>query len=86
MTSDMDIYKLPVFEPADEFPMMPDTDLDALAADIKANGLHQPIIVAMIGDLPKTKLMTVDGRNRLAACKIAGIKADEIPVHTCSPN
>lgn len=50
------------------FPMMTDAELAALADDIKANGLAQPIIV-MGNEI-------LDGRNRLAACKLAGVEPD----------
>lgn len=45
--------------------MLPEAELQQLAADIKQNGLTDPI----------TKLdgLILDGRNRYAACKIAGI-------------
>ena len=46
---------------ADAFPMLPDDDLDALAADIAAHGQRHPILLTRDGVL-------VDGRNRLAAC------------------
>ncbi len=46
------------------FPMMGDADLAALADDIRVNGLHDPIV------LHEGKV--VDGRNRYAACRLAG--------------
>lgn len=52
---------------ADLFPMMSDEELNDLAADIQANGLIHPIIV-------DDEEQVIDGRNRLAACKLAGIK------------
>jgi hypothetical protein len=52
---------------ADLWPMMSDEELEALATDIKANGLAEAIILDQEGTL-------VDGRNRLAACKIADLK------------
>lgn len=61
----IDVFKLPVFAAADVFPMMADDELLGLAEDIKANGVREPIVVAN-GEL-------VDGRNRRAACKIAGV-------------
>lgn len=61
----IDVFKLPVFPAADVFPMMPDDELRELAEDIKANGVREPIVIA------NGKL--VDGRNRRAACKIAGV-------------
>ena len=47
------------------FPMMSDEELDDLAADIAANGLHDPIMYDAEGTL-------IDGRNRLAACQRLG--------------
>ncbi len=40
-------------------------ELESLAADIKQNGLHNPIVIA--GN------QILDGRNRLKACEIAGV-------------
>jgi hypothetical protein len=54
------------------FPMLADDELEELAADIKANGLRFPIIRDKAG---KT---LIDGRNRLVACEIAGVKPDFI--------
>jgi ParB-like chromosome segregation protein Spo0J len=51
---------------ADLFPMMAPDELEALVADIAANGLQQPIVLYR-GDV-------LDGRNRLAACKKAGVE------------
>jgi hypothetical protein len=49
------------------FPMLNEQELKDLANDIKENGLQQPIM------LDKDKQI-VDGRNRLAACKIAKVE------------
>ena len=54
----------------DLFPMLPDGELSQLAADIKANGLRQPIVVIRDGD----RDLVLDGRNRLRACQIAGVE------------
>jgi hypothetical protein len=51
---------------AEIFPLMTDDELAGLADDIKANGLRNPILVDSEGRV-------VDGRCRLAACKIAGV-------------
>lgn len=51
---------------ADLFPMMPDEQLKILADDIKKQGLIYPIIL-LDGQI-------LDGRNRLKACGMAGIK------------
>ena len=48
------------------FPKLPDDQLRDLADDIKRNGLQNPIV------LLNGKIL--DGRNRLAACKIAGVE------------
>lgn len=49
------------------FPMLSDDELRDLADDIKANGLLHPIIIDAEGAI-------VDGRNRYAACGIAGVE------------
>lgn len=51
---------------ADMFPMLAADELQELADDIKANGQVQPIMLDADG-------MLIDGRNRLAACKLAGV-------------
>ena len=55
-----------IHEAATVFPMLPEDELQDLAADIKANGLIHPIVLDEEGAL-------IDGRNRLAACRIAGV-------------
>lgn len=47
------------------FPMMPDAELEALADDIRKNGLNNPIVHD--GDV------LFDGRNREKACELAGV-------------
>lgn len=51
---------------ADLFPMMDTSALNALAADIEANGLREAIV------LHEDKVL--DGRSRLAACQLAGVE------------
>jgi ParB-like nuclease domain len=51
---------------ADLFPMLEGDDLQALANDIRENGLHEPILV-FEGEI-------IDGRNRYAACQLAGVE------------
>jgi len=53
---------------ADLFPMLSEDELADLAEDIKANGLNFPIVLDAEGE------MLIDGRNRLAACKLAGVE------------
>lgn len=62
---------------ADVFPMMADDEIDALAADIKANGLREPIILH--GSL------VLDGRNRLEACRRAQVTPTYREVKTSDP-
>jgi hypothetical protein len=57
------------------FPMMSDDEIEELAEDIKTNGLIHPIT---LGDWDDGEARitdgVVDGRNRLRACKIAGVE------------
>jgi ParB-like chromosome segregation protein Spo0J len=57
---------LPAHPAADLFPMLGEDELLKLAADIRENGIHEPIV------LHEGKVL--DGRNRLAACKLAGVE------------
>ena len=52
---------------ADAFPLMSPSELQELADDIKANGLACAIMRDKDGTI-------LDGRNRLAACEIAGVE------------
>ncbi len=54
---------------ANLFPMLSDYKLDEMSADIKANGLHDPIILTHDGEV-------LDGRNRLVACQRAEVEPD----------
>jgi ParB-like chromosome segregation protein Spo0J len=60
---------------AAQFPMMTDEELTELADDISQNGLRQPIVLDRDGQL-------IDGRNRLAACKLAEVE----PTYTTLPD
>lgn len=57
---------------ADVFPMMTAAELDETGADIKANGLKQPVDIRR---LYGSVLEVLDGRNRLEAMEQAGIAA-----------
>jgi len=80
--SERTVFNLPVFPPADIFPMMAEAELAELAQDIKDNGLREPIVVAEVErqDAETKKkikdLMIIDGRNRLRACHIAGVEPE----------
>jgi ParB-like chromosome segregation protein Spo0J len=48
------------------FPMLPEAELAALAEDIKLRGLQTPVV--------RHRGLILDGRNRLAACELAGVR------------
>ena len=59
------VQPLPTHPFADLFPLMDDAALNELAADIRANGLRDPIVIY--------QGKVLDGRNRLLASQTAGI-------------
>lgn len=59
------------------FPSLPDDELQALAADIKAHGLHESIVLY--------KGEVLDGWHRVQACKIAGINPRTIDYKGSDP-
>jgi hypothetical protein len=62
---------LPVHPTADLFPLMSEPELRELGEDIKKNGLQNPIV--LFEDKPG-KTFLLDGRNRLDAMELVGIK------------
>ena len=63
-----DMVKYQLHPACAAWPPMLDHEIEALAADIKVNGLHEPITLT-----PDDKLL--DGRNRAEACERAGVTA-----------
>jgi hypothetical protein len=74
---------LPVHPAADAFPKIPHDRLIAIGEDIKANGLHFPIIVQRkFGCRPGNASFSVlDGRSRLDAMVAVGIKFEIAHIH-----
>lgn len=64
-----EIGGLLVHESANFFPILPAEQLEALALDIRVNGLQDPIVLANIAG----EKYIIDGRNRAMACRIAGV-------------
>ena len=62
--------EIKVHPKADMFPMIPQDDLEELAESIANNGQRLPIILVKNCE----NVLLIDGRNRLAACKIAKIE------------
>jgi hypothetical protein len=67
---DLDVFNLPVFSVANLFPMIAQDELAELADDIRENGLQESIVIAQVSG----EWMLIDGRNRLAACRLAGVE------------
>jgi ParB-like chromosome segregation protein Spo0J len=65
--SDIDTYVAEVHPVASLFPPLPEDELQELADSIRAVGLDQPIVIDGEGRV-------LDGRNRLAACELAGVE------------
>lgn len=57
---------------AEAYRLMTEEELASLAADMIANGQRDPIVLGRVNGAASETL--VDGRNRLRACEIAGIK------------
>lgn len=56
---------------ADQFPMLPQAELEELAQSIRDSGLRQPIVVTVDG-------LILDGRNRFRACRMAGVEPETV--------
>ena len=62
---------------ADLFPLLEGEEFHGLVADVRANGLREPIILF--------EGAVLDGRNRLRACQAIGIQAAFLPYHGKDP-
>jgi 16S rRNA G966 N2-methylase RsmD len=67
-------FPWPVHPAAELFPLLGDDELAELAADIKANGLHEPV---WLWRDPGCGDVLLDGRNRARACMLAGVPLGE---------
>jgi hypothetical protein len=72
-------WECPPIHPANDLPPMSDAELAELAEDIKAHGMHEPIVLwrdnreEAKGSSGPFPLYLLDGRNRLAALERIGI-------------
>ena len=64
----------PTHPAAELFPLFSDEELNELAEDIRANGLHEPV---WLYDDPERGRVLLDGRNRARACALVGIDVRE---------
>ena len=56
---------------ADIFPLLPPEELQSLASDIRHHGLQEPV---WLWKDENADIYLLDGRNRVAACEIAGVE------------
>jgi hypothetical protein len=61
---------LPIHPDADVFPLLGEADLLALGQDIIRNGLTSPIAITLTKNMP----VLIDGRNRLDAMELVGLR------------
>jgi hypothetical protein len=61
-----------VHSAAECFRLMREEELDALASDIRENGLRDPVVLAKVDGVDAE--LVVDGRNRLLACERAEVE------------
>ena len=68
------IEDIPVHPYAATYPMMSGEELQELADDIKAHGQREPIVITYLDEMLMDEPVVIDGRNRYAACKLAGVE------------
>lgn len=71
----VNVFELPVHPWAARFPMRSSEDLEGMAKSIAANGVRVPVVLGMVVLVEKEPptLCLIDGRNRLAAARLAGV-------------
>jgi ParB-like chromosome segregation protein Spo0J len=62
---------------ANIFPLLEGAEFDALVADIKANGLYDPVVMY--------DGKVLDGRNRWRACQVLEISPNTVPYEGADP-
>lgn len=67
-----DRKQIPVHPAAEAYRLMTEEELTNLAADITLHGQRDPIVLGRVNGAASE--MLVDGRNRLLACEMAGVK------------
>jgi len=77
----MNIFELPVHPDAAIYPMLPEDEMQELADSISEHGQMYPVIIGNHDD----ELHLIDGRNRLAACKIAGVDPEHEMINGVDP-
>ena len=71
--------KISTHAAAELFPALPEGELADLAADIKEHGLREPLVILeSTGEL-------LDGRNRLEACRRAGVEPRTVAIEVADP-
>jgi len=70
MDKKVDTYE--IHPAAEAYRLMDDDELNDLAGSIAKHGLRDPITIGMIDG--SNSRFIIDGRNRLAACEIAGVE------------
>lgn len=75
LPTDLDLSALPVHPWAATFPMFDDYRLDDLTESIRRHGMILPVAIgkASLKDGSEPVLCLVDGRNRIEACRRAGV-------------
>ena len=71
--TDVNIFDLPAHPAAEMFPMMSDDEIEDMALGIMDHGLRLPVWLYDDAELGRVVL---DGRNRIAACRLAEVEPE----------